>query len=56
MLDIFLSIVLGCSGVCLAYYFLEVWGTPPEDPETQPPTDYLSEPPEEARKIWTTIK
>ena len=40
MLDIFLSIVLGCSGVCLAYYFLEVWGTPPE----------------ESRKIWTTIK
>lgn len=49
------AFLAGCVAICLAYYFLEVWGTPPEDPQTQPPTDFLSESPEEARKLWQSI-
>lgn len=57
MFNILMSILLGCAGVCLTYYFLEVFGKPPEDPETKPPEEYLSELPEEThRKLWASIK
>lgn len=56
MFNILMAILLGSAGVCLTYYFLEVFGKPPEDPETKPPTDFLDDVPDSVKKAWEAIK
>lgn len=56
MIDLVSAFCAGGLAICLVYYFMELFGSPPDGPETQPPNDHLPEISEELRTNWQSLE